>query len=108
LSLILRAKHRLKVFENRVPKRIFRLKSNKMVGHWRKLHNEKLHNLSSSPNIIRTIKSRRMRYAGHSACMGVKRNAYKVLVVKPEGKQPLGRQRCRLEHNIKMDLREIG
>jgi hypothetical protein len=65
----------LKVFENRVLQRIFGLKKNKMLGGWIKLHNERLHNLSSSPNITRTIKSRRMRWAGHAACLGVKRNA---------------------------------
>jgi hypothetical protein len=85
-SLTLREKHRLKVYENRVLRKIFGLKRNKMVEGWRTLHNERLHTLSSSPNIIRTIESRRMRYAGHAACMGAKRNAYRVLVAKPEGK----------------------
>jgi hypothetical protein len=74
----------------------------------RKLHNEELHNLYSSPNIIRMIKGRRMRWAGHVARMGETRNAYRILVGKPEGKRPLRRQRRRLVDNIKMDLGEIG
>jgi hypothetical protein len=73
-----------------------------VTGDWRKLHNEELHNLYSAPNIIRMIKSRRMRWAGHVARMGETRNAYRILVGKPEGKRPLGRPRRR------MDLREIG
>jgi hypothetical protein len=72
------------------------------------LHNEELHNLYSSPDIIRQIKSRRMRWAGHVARMGEGRNVYRVLVGKPEGKRPLGRPRRRWEDGIKMDLREIG
>jgi hypothetical protein len=78
------------------------------MGDWRKLHNEELHNLYSSPNIIRMIKSRRMRWAGHVARMGVTRNAYRILVRKAEVKRPLRRPRCRWVDNIKMDLREIG
>jgi hypothetical protein len=74
----------------------------------RKLHNEELHNLYSSPSIIRIIKSRRMRWAGHVARMGEKRNAHRILVGKPEGKRPLGRPRCRWVDNVKMDRREIG
>jgi hypothetical protein len=79
-----------------------------VTGYWRKLHNEELHNLYSSPNIIRMIKSRRMRWAEHVARMGETRNAYRILVGKPEGKIPLGRPRRRWADNIKMDLREIG
>jgi hypothetical protein len=75
---------------------------------WRKLHNEELHKLYSSPNIIRMIKSRRMRWAGHVIRMGETRNAYRILVGKPEGKRPLGRPRRRWANNIKMGLREIG
>jgi hypothetical protein len=75
---------------------------------WRKLHNDELHNLYSSPNIIRVIKSRRMRWVGHVARMGEGRGVYRVLVGRPEGKRPLGRPRRRWEDNIKMDLREIG
>jgi hypothetical protein len=76
------------------------------TGEWRKLHNDELHNLYSSPNKIRTIKSRRMRWAGHVARMGEKRNAYRILVGKPEGRRPLGRPRRRWVDNIKMDLKE--
>jgi hypothetical protein len=107
-SLTLREEHRLRVFENRVLRRIFGLKRDEVTGEWRKLHNEELHNLYSSPGIIRTIKSRRMRWAGHVARMGEKRNAYRILVGKPEERRPLGRPRCRWVDNIKMDLREIG
>jgi hypothetical protein len=81
------------------------LNGNEVTGGWRKLHNEKLHNLYSSPSIIRMMKSRRMRWAGHVARMGAKRNAYRILVGKPEGKRPLGRSRRRWVNNIKMDPR---
>jgi hypothetical protein len=74
---------------------------------WRKVHNEELHNLYSSPNIIRMIKSRKMRWAGHVSLMGMTRNEYKILVGKAEGKRPLTRPRCRWEDNIKMELRKI-
>jgi hypothetical protein len=96
------------VFENRVLRRIFGLRRDEVTGDWRKLHNERLHNLYSSPNIIRMIKSRRMRWAGHVARMGETKNAYMILVGKPEGKRPLGRPRRRWVDNIKMDLGEIG
>jgi hypothetical protein len=79
-----------------------------VTGRWRKLHNEEMHNLYSSPSTIRIIKSRRMRWAGHVARMGGKRNVYRLLVGKPEGKKPLGRERRRWMDNIKMDLSEIG
>jgi hypothetical protein len=75
-------------------------------GSWRKLHNDELHNLYSSPNIVRVIKSRRMRWDGHVARMGERRGVYGVLVGKPEGKRPLGRPRRRWKDNIKMDLRD--
>jgi hypothetical protein len=107
-SLTLREQHRLKVFENRVLRRIFGHKRDKVTGDWRKLHNGELHNLYSSPDIIRQIKSWRMRWAGHVARMGEGRNVYRVLVGKPEGKRPLGRPRRRWEDGIKMDLMEIG
>jgi hypothetical protein len=105
---ILREKHRLRVFENRVLRRIFGPKRDHVTGDWRKLHNEELRNLYSSPKIIRMIKSRRMRWAGHVARMEETRNAYRILVGKPEGKRPLGRRRRRWVYNIKMDLGEIG
>jgi hypothetical protein len=85
-------------------RRIFGLKRNKVTGGWRKLRNEELHNLYSSPSIIRMIKSRRMRWAGYVARMGEKRNPYRILVGKPEGKRPLGRPRLRWVDNIKIDL----
>jgi hypothetical protein len=78
-----------------------------VTGGWRKLHNEELHNLYYSLSIIRIIKSRRMRWAGHVARMGEKRNVYRLLVGNPEGKRPLGRPRRRWTDNIKMDLLEI-
>jgi hypothetical protein len=78
------------------------------MGGWRKPHNEELHNLYSSPSIIRIIKSRRMRWAGHVARMGEKMNVYRLLVGKPEGKRPLGRPRHMWIDNVKMDLLEIG
>jgi hypothetical protein len=79
-----------------------------VTAEWRKLHNEELRDLYSSPSIIRIIKSRRMRWAGHVARMGKKRNAYRLLVGKPEGKKPLGRPRRSWVDNIRMDLRELG
>jgi hypothetical protein len=97
------------VFENRVLRRIFGPKRDEVTGDWRKLHNEELHNLYSSPNITRMIKSSRwMRWAGHVARMGEPRNAYRILVGKPEGKRPLGRPRRRWVDNIKTDLRKTG
>jgi hypothetical protein len=96
--------HRLRVFENRVLRRIFGPKRDEVTEGWRKLHNEELHNLYSSPSIIRMIKSRRMRWAGHIVRMGEKMNAYKILVGKPEGKRPIGRPRRRWADNTKMDL----
>jgi hypothetical protein len=106
--LTLRKEHRLRVFENRVLRRIFGPKTDEVTGEWRKLHSDELHNLYSSPDIIRQVKSRRMRWAGHVARMGEERRVYKVLVGKPEGKRPLGRPRRRWEDGIRMDLREIG
>jgi hypothetical protein len=96
------------VFENRVLRRIFGPETDEVTGQWRKLHNEELHNLYSSPDIIRQVKSRRMRWAGHVARMGDVRKVYKVLAGKPEGKRPLERPRRRWEDGIRMDLREIG
>jgi hypothetical protein len=96
------------VFENRVLRRIFEPKRDEATGEWRRLHYEELNDLYSSPNIIRVIKSRKMRWAGHVARMGEKRGAYRILVGRPEGRQPLGRPRRRWEDNIKMDLQEVG
>jgi hypothetical protein len=93
------------VFKNRVLRRIFGPKRDEVTGDWRKLNNEELHNLYSSPNIIRMIKSRRMRWAGHVAQMGETRNVYRILVGKLEKKRPLGRPRRRWVDNIKMDLK---
>jgi hypothetical protein len=105
-SLTLGEEHRLRVFENRVLRKIFGPKREEDVS-WRKLHNDELHDLYSSPNIVRVIKSRRMRWAGHVARMGEWRSAYIVLVGRPEGKRPLGRPRRTWDDNIKTDLREI-
>jgi hypothetical protein len=106
-SLTLGEEHRLRVFENRVLRKIFGPKREE-DGSWRKLHNDELHNLYSSPNIVRVIKSRRMRWAGHVARRGEWRGVYRVLIGRPEGKRPLERPRRGWEDNIKMDLREIG
>jgi hypothetical protein len=107
-SLTLRGEHRLKVFENTVLRIIFGIKRDKVIGGWRKLLNEELHNLYSSPSIIRMIKPRSMRWPGHVARMREKRNACRTFMGKPEGKRPLGRHRDTWENNVKMDLREIG
>jgi len=96
------------VFENRVLRRVFRPKRDEVTGEWRKLHNEELRYLYSLPNILRVVKSRIMRWAGHVAGMGDGRDVHRVLVGKPEGNRPLGRPRHRWEDNIKMDLREVG
>jgi len=107
-SLTLSEERRLGVFENRVLRRIFGPKRDKVTGEWRKLHNEELNDLCSSPSTVRVIKSRRMRWAGHVASMGEKRGVYRVLVGKSEGKRPLGRPRRRWEDIIKMHLPEEG
>jgi hypothetical protein len=98
----------LRVFENRVLWRILGPRGDEVTGGWRKLHNEELHGLCSSPSIIRVIKAKRMRWVGHVARMGEVRGVYNILVGRPEGRSPLGRPRRRWEDNIKMDLREIG
>ena len=82
------------------------LRGDEVTGEWRKLHNEEFNDLYCSPNIVRVIKSRRMRWAGHVACLGERRGVYGVLVGKPEGKRQLGRPRHRWEDNIKVDLQE--
>jgi hypothetical protein len=96
------------VFENRVLMRIFGPKKDEVTGDWRKLHNKELHELYTSPSITRIIKSRRMRWAGNVARIGKKRNDYRLLMGKPEGKRPLGRPRRRWVDNIRMDLGEVG
>jgi hypothetical protein len=107
-SLTLREEHRLGVFEKRVLRRIFGPKRDEVTGEWRKLHNEELHDLYSSPSTIRIMKSRRMRWAGHVARMGEKRNAYRLLVGKSGGRRPLGIPRHRWVDNIRMDLVKVG
>ena len=105
-SLTLREEHRLRVFENKVLRKIFGAKKDEITGEWRKLHNAELHALYS--NIIRNLKSRRLRWAGHVTCMEQSRNAYRVLGGKSEGKKPLRRPRRWWDDNIKIDLREVG
>ena len=92
-SLILREERRLRMFENRVLRRIFGPRRDEVTGEWRKLHKEELNDLYSSPNIVRVIKSRRMRWSGHVACVGESKGIYRVWVGKPERKRPLGRSR---------------
>jgi hypothetical protein len=87
---------------------MFGPRRDEVTEEWRKLHNEELNDLYSSPNIVWVIKPRRMRWAGHVACMGERRGVYRVFFFFPEGKRPLGRRRHRWEDNIKMDLKEVG
>jgi hypothetical protein len=96
------------MFENSVLRRIFGPKRDEATAEWRRLRNEGLNDLYSSPTIIRLIKSRRMRWEGHVARMGEKRGVYRILVGRPEGKRPFGIPRRRWEDNIKMDLQEVG
>jgi hypothetical protein len=107
-SLTLREKRRLRLFENRVLRGIFGAKRDEVTGEWRKLHTEELNDLYCSPTIVRVIKSRRMRRAGHVARMGEGRGVHRFLVGKRKGKRPLGRHRCRWEDSIEMDLQEVG
>jgi hypothetical protein len=104
----LREERKLRVFENMVLRRIFGPRRDEVMGEWRRMHNEELNNLYSSPNIVWVIKSRRIRWAGHVARMGEERGVYRVLVGKPEVKRPLGRPRRRWVDNIRMDLRVVG
>jgi hypothetical protein len=105
-SITFREERRLRLFENSVLRRIYGPKRDEVTGERRKLHNEELNNLYSSPSVVRVIISRRMRWAGNVARMG--RGVYRVLVGKPEGKRPLGTPRRKWEDNIKMDLQELG
>jgi len=107
-SLTLREERKLRLFENMVLRRIFGPRREEVMGEWRRLHNEELNDLYSSPNIVRVIKSRRMRWAGHVARMGGEKVVYRVLVGKPEGRRPLGRPGRRWVDNIRMDLQEVG
>jgi len=99
---------KLMLFENMVLRRIFGPRKVEVTGEWRRLHNKELNDLYSSPNILRVIKSRRMRWVGHVARMGEKRGVYRVLLGKPEGRRPLGRPRRRWVDNIRIDLQEVG
>ena len=103
----MREERRLRLLENRVLRGIFGPKKDEVTREWRKLHNEELNDLYSLSITVRTIKSRRMRWAGHVARMEEGRGVHKVLVGKPEGKRPLGRPRHRWGGNIKMDLQEV-
>ena len=96
------------MFENRVLRKIFGPRRDEVTGEWRRLHNEELNDLYSSPNIVRVIKSRRIRWGGHVARMGEERGVYRVLLGKPEGRRPLGRPRHRWVDNIRMDVQEVG
>jgi hypothetical protein len=106
--MTLKEKRRLRVFENRVLRRVFGPKRDEVTGERRKLHNEELSDLYSLPNTVRVVKSRRIRWTGHVARMGEGRGMHRVLVRKHEGKRPMGRHRRRWEDNIKMDLQEVG
>jgi len=108
LSLILGEERTLSICENRMLRRIFGSRSDEVTGEWRKLHNEEFNDLYCSPNIVRVIKSRRMKWAGHVACLEERGGVYRLLVGKPEGKKPLGRPRRRWEDNIKMNLQKVG
>ena len=107
-SLTLREERKLRVFENRVLRRIFGPRRDEVTKEWRSLHNEERNDLYSSPNIVRVIKSRKMRWAGHVARMGEERAVYRVLLGKPEGRRPLERPRRRWVDNIRTDLQEVG
>ena len=106
-SLTSREERKLRVFENMVL-RIFGPRGDELAGEWRRLRNEDVNDLYSSPNIVRVIKSRRMRWAGHVARIGEERGVCRVLVGKQEGKRPQGRPRRRWVDNIRMDLQEVG
>jgi len=104
----LREGRKLRVFENKVLRRIFGPRRDEVTGKWRRLHYEELNDLYTSPNIVRVIRSRRMRWAGHVARIGEERGVHKVLVGKPVGRRPLGRPRRRWVDDIRMDLQQVG
>jgi hypothetical protein len=104
----MRNKSILRVFENKMPRRIFGLKRDEITSEWRKLHNEELNDLYYSRNILQVIQSRRMRWAGYVARMGARRGVYSVLVGKSEGKSPFRRPRRRWKDNSKMDRQKMG
>ena len=104
----MREESKLRVFENMVLRRILGPKRDDVTGEWRRLHNEELNDFYSSPNIVRVIKLRRLRWAGHVARMSEETGVYRVLVGKPEGRRPLGRHRRRWVDNIRTDLQEVG
>jgi hypothetical protein len=106
--LTFREECRLRVFENRVLRRIFGPRKNDVTGEWGRSHNVEINDLYSSPDIVRVKKSRRMRWVGHVVCVREGRGIYWVLLGKPEGKRPMGRSRHRWEGNIKLDLQEVG
>ena len=106
-SLTSREERKLRVHENMMLRRIFGPRRGEVTGEWRRLHNEELNDLYCSPNIVRVLKSRRMRWAGHVARMDEERGVYRILVGKPDGKRPLGRPRRRWVDNIRMDLQEM-
>jgi hypothetical protein len=106
--MILKEERRIRVFQNRVLRRIFGPKRDEVTGEWRKLHNEELNGLYSLPTVVRVIKSRRLRWAGHVTRTGEGRGVYRFLVGKPEGKRPLGIPRRKWEDNVRMDLQEVG
>jgi hypothetical protein len=96
------------VFEKRALRKVFGPKRDEVTGEWRKIHNEELSDLNSLHNVVRVVKSRKMRWTGYVARMGEGKGVYRVLVGKPEGKRPLGKRRRRWEDNIKMHLQEVG
>jgi hypothetical protein len=104
----LREERHLRAFENKMLRRIFGPRRDEVTGEWSRLHNEELNDLYCSHNIVRVIKWRRMRWAGHVARMGEERDVYRVLRGKPEGRRPLGRPRRRWVDNIRIDLQEVG
>ena len=103
----MREKQRFRLFENKVLRKIFEAERDKIIGEWRKLRNAELHTFYFSPNLIMILNSRRLRWAGHVVRIKESRNAYRVLVGRPEGKRSVGRPRRRWEDNVKMDLKEL-